>query len=264
MTARRTVIAALLLAALFCGPAISRTPARVRLDYAGFLVDAEVLYARVDVSLADGAGPYRLNLSTGLVGTLGQLYPFHLLASSQGRVAEPEPLPLRYSSEFTLFETRQTMTLTYGAHGVVRLADDPPTEEGQIAKARGLLAGTIDPLSAALAVAQEVARTGRCQGELHVFDGARRYDLSLYPAPDGLPIPRLGVQVQATPIACDAALTLISGFPEDPVNSGMYPKTARFWLAPNLAGPLPALLRLEADSGLGHIHLDLRDVLPQS
>jgi len=25
---------------------------------------------------------------------------------------------------------------------------------------------------------------------------------------------------------------------------------------------LPALLRLEADSGLGHIHLDLRDVLP--
>src|SRR5579863_3747582 len=264
MDAWRTAIAALLLAVLVAGPAASRAPSRVRLDYAGFLVDAEVLYARVDVSLGDGAGPYRLNLSSGLVGTLGQLYPFHLLASSQGEVAEPEPLPQRYSSQFTLFETRQTMTLSYGAHGVVRLADDPPTEEGQIAKARGLLAGTIDPLSAGLAVAQEVSRIGRCQGELHVFDGARRYDLSLYPAPDGLPIPRLGVQVQATPIACDAALTLISGFPENAVNSGMYPKTARFWLAANLAGPLPALLRLEADSGLGHIHLDLRDVLPQS
>lgn len=264
MAARRIVIAALLLAVLVSGPAISRAPARVRLDYAGFLVDAEVLYARVDVSLGDGAGPYRLNLSSGLVGTLGQLYPFHLMASSQGRVAEPEPLPLRYTSEFTLFETRQTMTLTYGAHGIVRLADDPPTEEGQVAKARGLLAGTIDPLSAALAVAQEVARTGRCEGELHVFDGARRYDLSLHPAPDGLPIPRLAVPVEAMPIACDAALTLISGFPENAVNSGMYPKTARFWLAANLAGPLPALLRLEADSGLGHIHLDLRDVLPQS
>jgi hypothetical protein len=263
MAALRTIIAALLLT-LLAGPATSRAPARVRLDYAGFLVDAEVLYAQVDVSLGDGIGPYRMNLSSGLVGTLGQLYPFHLLASSQGRVAGLGPLPLRYSSEFTLFETRQTMTLTYGAHGAVRLSDDPPTEEGQVAKARGLLAGTIDPLSAALAVAHEVARVGRCEGTLHVFDGARRYDLSLHPAPDGLPVPRLAVPVEGTPIACDATLTLISGFPQDAVESGMYPKTARFWLAPNVAGPLPALLRLEADSGLGHIHLDLRDVLPQS
>ena len=264
MAALRTVLAALLLAALLAGPAMSRAPARVRLDYAGFLVDAEVLYARVDVSLGDGLGPYRMRLSSGLVGTLGQLYPFHLLASSQGKVASRGPLPMRYTSEFTLFQTRQTMTLTYGAHGAVRMADDPPTEEGQLAEARGLLAGTIDPLSAALAVAQEVARVGRCQGELHVFDGARRYDLSLYPAPDGLPIPRFAVAVEGEPIACDAALTLISGFPQNAVDSGMYPKTARFWLASNLAGPLPALLRLEADSGLGHLHLDLRDVLPQS
>ena len=77
-------------------------------------------------------------------------------------------------------------------------------------------------------------------------------------------MPSPAVPVGAAPIACDATLTLISGFPEDAVNSGMYPKTARIWLAPNLAGPLPALLRLEADCGLGHIHLDLRDVLPQS
>lgn len=264
MAVLRSVLAALLLAALLASPAMSRAPARVRLDYAGFLVDAEVLYARVDVSLGEGLGPYRMNLSSGLVGTLGQLYPFHLLASSQGKVAGPGPLPLRYTSEFTLFQTRQTMTLTYGAHGVVRLSDDPPTEEGQQAEARGLLAGTIDPLSAALAVAHEVALIGRCEGELHVFDGARRYDLSLFSAPDGLPIPRLAVPVEGEPIACDAALTLISGFPQDAVNSGMYPRTARFWLARNLAGPLPALLRLEADSGLGHLHLDLRDVLPQS
>ena len=264
MVALRSLVVALLLAVLIAGPAISRAPSRVRLDYAGFLVDAEVLYARVDVSLGEGSGPYRMNLSSGLVGTLGQLYPFHLQASSQGKVAGPGPLPIRYTSEFSLFETRQTMTLTYGAHGVVRLTDDPPTEEGQVAKARGLLAGTIDPLSAALAVAQEVARVGRCAGALHVFDGARRYDLSLSPAPDGLPIPRLAVSVEGRPIPCDAALTLISGFPQDAVDSGMYPKTARFWLAPNLAGPLPALLRLEADSGLGHVHLDLRDVLPQS
>ena len=245
-------------------PALSSSPAHLRLDYAGYLVDSEVLYARVDVSLDNEQGPYRMNLSSGLVGTLGQLYQFHLQASSQGKVAAPGPLPVRYTSEISVFEDRQTVLLTYGAHGAVRLTDDPPTEEGQLARARGLLAGTVDPLSAALGIANVVARAGQCSGRLRIFDGARRYDLDLAPAPADLPVPRFSVPVSGLPVACDAAVSLISGFSQSAMDAGMYPKSVQFWLARDVAGPLPALLRAEANTGIGLIRLDLRDILPGS
>ena len=258
----------LLLAAALGGiaalPALSRSPSHVRLDYAGYLVDAEVLYARVDVSLGDPEGPYRMNLSSGLVGTLGELYKFHLQASSQGKVAAPGLAPARYMSEISVFDDRQTVLLTYGAHGAVRMTDDPPTEEGQLAKARGLLAGTVDPLSAALGIASAVGHAGQCGGTLRIFDGARRYDLDLMPAPEDIPTPRFAVSLAGRPVACDAGVMLISGFSQSAMDAGMYPKTARFWLAPNVAGPLPALLRAEADTGIGLIRLDLRDILPGS
>jgi len=42
----------------------------------------------------------------------------------------------------------------------------------------------------------------------------------------------------------------------------MYPKTARFWLGRGVAGSSPVLLRIEAESGLGKMRVDLRAVLP--
>jgi hypothetical protein len=164
----------------------------------------------------------------------------------------------------TIYEQRQSVRLIYGADGVVKLIDEPPTEEGQEARARGLLGGTVDPLSAALAIAESVARRGRCGGVLRIFDGARRYDLTLSPAPAGLKPPRLPITLNGRPVACDAEVALVSGFARNMLDAGMYPSTVRFWLAPGVAGSVPLLLRLEAQSGLGQLRLDLRAVFPLS
>jgi hypothetical protein len=265
MTPRRPlVLLAAILALLAATPAGSRTSSRARLDYAGYLTDSQVLSARLDVALMGQGGPYRLDVSSGLVGVLGRMIPFRLSASSQGQGGAAGPHPSRYSSDMTIYEERRSVKLIYGANGAVKLIDEPPTEEGQQARARGLLGGTVDPLSAALAIADSVARHGRCGGVLRVFDGARRYDLTLSPAPAGLAPPRLPIALGAPPIACDAAIALVSGFAQNMLDAGMYPSTLRFWLAPGLAGPLPALLRLEAQSGLGQLRLDLRAVFPLS
>ena len=66
------------------------------------------------------------------------------------------------------------------------------------------------------------------------------------------------------PVACDAQVALVSGFARNMLDAGMYPSTARFWLAPSAAGSVPVLLRLEAQSGLGQLRLDLRAVFPLS
>ena len=243
-------------------PAPAGTPTRARLQYAGYLVDAPVLDARLDVAIGDG-GPYRMSMSTGLVGSLAELVPFHMKATSQGHDGVAGPRPASYRSELSVYDNLQIVTLTYDANGSVHLNDQPPTEEGQDAVARGLLAGTVDPLSAALAIMEKVDEAGGCAGRFRIFDGARRYDLALAPPPSGLTPPRLPVAPGAKLFACDAAVELVAGFPKFAIDAGMYPRSARFWLARGVVGPGPALLRMEAESGLGRMRLDLRAILPQ-
>jgi hypothetical protein len=242
--------------------AAAAEPGHLKLQYAGYLVDSPILDARVDVALGPDGGPYRMNLSTSLVGALGDMIPFHLSASSAGRDGRAGPRPSTYSSETSIYDNRQSVVLSYGADGSVVLADDPPTQEGQAAVARGLLANTVDPLSAALGIILKVTGRGGCAGTFRIFDGARRYDLSLSPAPAGAVMSRLPAAPHVKATACDAAVDLVAGFPRYAVDAGMYPKTARFWLGRGVAGPSPVLLRIEAESGLGRMRVDLRAVLP--
>ena len=237
-------------------------PAPVKLQYTGYLVDSPVLDARVEVARDAEGGPYRMSLSTGLIGALGDMVPFHFKASSLGQDEEVGLQPSSYHSETSIYDNRQSVALSYGPDGSVTLTDDPPTEEGQDAVAQGGLTGTVDPLSAALAIIVKVSGQGSCAGKFRIFDGARRYNLSLSPAPEGLAVPRLPVAPKAKAMACDAAVDLVSGFPQYALNAGMYPTTARFWLARDVVGAAPVLLRLEAESGLGKMHFDLRAVLP--
>src|SRR5215475_13751301 len=149
---RRFAIAGVLglTAAVFAGAAAEA--AQVKLQYTGYLVDSPVLDARIEAAVDGGGGLYRMRFSTGLVGTLGNMIPFHLSASSQGRDGEAGLHPASYRSDTSIYDNRQSVVLSYGAGGSVTLTDDPPTEQGQQAVARGLLVGTIDPLSAALAI----------------------------------------------------------------------------------------------------------------
>jgi hypothetical protein len=246
----------------FAAAAGAEQPASLKLQYTGYLVDSPVLDARIEVARPPEGGPYRMSLSTGLIGALGDMVPFHFKASSLGRDEEVGLQPSSYRSETSIYDNRQSVALSYGPDGNVTLTDDPPTEEGQEAVAQGGLAGTIDPLTAALAIVVKVSERGSCTGKFRIFDGARRYALSLSPGPEGVATPRLPVAPKAKAMACDAAVDLVSGFPQYAINAGMYPTTARFWLARGIAGSAPVLLRLEAESGLGQMHVDLRAVLP--
>ena len=259
---RASSIATGLAAAAFAFGAAAAEPGHLKLQYAGYLVDSPILDVRVEVALAPEGGPYRMSFSTSLIGMLGDMVPFHMKAASEGRDGGAGPRPASYHSQISIYDNLQSVTLDYGPEGRVTLTDDPPTEQGQEAVARGLLANTVDPLSAALGIILKVAGEDRCAGTFRIFDGARRYDLSLSPAPADAVMARLAAAPHVKARACDAAVDLVAGFPQYAIDAGMYPKTARFWLGRGVAGPSPVLLRIEAESGLGKMRVDLRAVLP--
>jgi hypothetical protein len=242
-------------AVMFSGPS-SAQALETRYRYAGFLQDAQVLTLQLDMAAPDQAS-YRVGMGGDLVGMLAGMYPFHMQLASQGRVSGQASLPSQYRSDITSADDRRIVTLTYGAGGNIQMYDQPPTQEGQDAFARGLVRGTMDPLSAVAMIARKIAGGQGCSGRVQVFDGARRFDLTLSPVPAAATPPRnLPLALAAPPKGCDAALTLLSGFPRSAVESGVYPKSARFWFAADPHSPWPVLLRIDADSGLGHLHMD--------
>ena len=253
---RRTVA---LFAILIGTSAVASLPAAAqqsRLLYAGFLQDAQVMTVKFDLSAPDQSN-YSVDVGGDLIGILASMYPFHMQLSSQGRLTATAASPSRFRSDLAAEGEQRVVTLTYGAGGAVQMVDVPPTAEGQTAVARGLVHGTIDPLTAIAAIARGIASGHGCSGHLPVFDGARRFDLTLMPLPASAPTPLLTrIALKTPPSGCDAALTLISGFPQSAIDSGMYPKTARFWFTAELNAPWPVLLRIDAESGLGHIRME--------
>ena len=249
------VLAVLAFSGYFAGEASAQAH-QARFRYAGFLQDAQVMTVQLDMAAADKAS-YQVNMGGDLIGMLSSMYPFHMQLASHGRVSGGTSLPSEYRSDIATADQRSTVTLTYTAGGNIQMVDQPASQEGQQAFARGLVRGTMDPLSAVAMIARQLEGGQGCSGRMQVFDGARRFDLTLSPAPDGAAPPRnLPVALKSPPKGCDAALTLISGFPQSAIDQGMYPKTARFWFTSELNSPWPVLLRMDADSGLGHLHMD--------
>ncbi len=244
---------ALLVLAGFAPDALAQ---QTRLTYAGFLEDAQVLTLRLDMSGLDKS-TYYMSVGGELIGLLANMYPFHMQLSSQGRLRGQGADPSRFSSDINMPDGSRAVTLTYSAGGNIQMTDNPATLEGRQAFARGLVRGTIDPLSAVAAIARRIGGGQGCSGTVAVFDGVRRFDLALRPLPaSAVPPHNLRVTLANPPHGCDAALTLLSGFPQSAIDSGMYPRTARFWFSAELNSPWPVLLRIDADSGLGHIRMD--------
>jgi hypothetical protein len=100
--------------------------------------------------------------------------------------------------------------IDYGADGIVTAEATPPPTRPVTPVTPAQMRGTIDQLTAYLALARSLARHGSCALSLAVFDGRRRYDLGFADlAPETLP----GF-AGPTPV-CRMTRRRIAGFPVD-------------------------------------------------
>lgn len=250
----------LLVLAAWPGPAMPAETSLVRLGYAGFLGPAQVIEASVGLELPPGEvkrGSYRMALDIAMAGPLAKAVPFSMTAESLGVAGDGGVRPERFHSLTRIYEKTQSTSLTYDGDGAVEIAVEPPTLQAREAREQGLAAGTLDPLSAVVALVDEVVRTGECRGRVPVFDGARRYDLEATPAGTAQ-VQKIGFSIYEGPATeCAVTPVLLNGFRERDVQAGFYPDSARMWIAPVVAGEPPVPVRVTARSALGHMRLDL-------
>jgi hypothetical protein len=251
------------------GPARAAEP--VTLSYTGYMAGLPVfsLTATVELpagqgtgqaGLVPGNGRYSLNADAATIGNFRLLYPYRATLVSTGNLTGKTAAPKQFRSVADIVGKQEAVTLTYGQGGNVAIEAVPMTRQAQEAKARGFANGTIDPASAVVAAVASFASTHQCSGTYKLFDGVRRYDLTLAQGgfADVAPLAQSYYDGSAT--ECVATSALLEGFAPAAAQSQFYPRSARLFMAPAVPG-LPAVpVRIEAQNALGVMTLDLTGV----
>ena len=250
----------LIAAACLCAHGLVATRAAatgVALDYEVRYGLFEVLEVSATTRLDDGR--YETTSTLRTVGIVGLLFPWNASARTNGLRNRDELRPLRHRAEGTYRSARRTVALDYDPTGGIHTQILPPAAtDYRDPVPPGLLPGTIDPLTASLA-AVELG----CHGTLRVFDGRRRYDMTLEEyAPAPVPSER-GVY-QGTARHCRATIAPLAGFWRPTAQADERPTHLDFWVAtprPDLLA-VPVYLELSAPRGTLGVHLTRAEALP--
>ncbi len=151
---------------------------QLALDYHVFAGGLHVLTYEALVSVNRGAYKARVQARTN--GLIDRLFRFSLEAEVAGVNGAAGPLPRHFRVANRWRENPERwVEITYADGAVPAAEAEPPAgDDDRDPIPRELLRGTLDPISAVLAVVAEVARSGRCDVHVPIFDGRRRYDLT--------------------------------------------------------------------------------------
>ncbi len=167
------LVGALLLGLAAAPPAMAE---RLTLTYRIYVGGVSVLDA--DAELVMAGGRYRVAISAATEGFLRRLAPWDTRSESAGQIGTAGPRPEAHVVSSTWRGKPRSVTLAYNADGTVTATAEPSADEDDREPVpAALTVGTLDPLSAFVAMMHGAAQGAGCGMTVPVFDGRRRYDL---------------------------------------------------------------------------------------
>jgi len=222
----------------------------------------------LDVAMTLRPDRYRVSAEGQTEGMVGWLYGWDVKLAAEGLEHNDRIEPVRYVTDSAWQGTRRTVDLGFAEGGRYALERTPPPEpdpdiEGGLPET--LPEGTVDPLSLAVAASRALAETGRCDQTLPVFDGQRRYDLTLRHVDEATLPPSDYSIYQGRAVRCTVSMNRISGFRKSWKSKRQWdaPSSApTIWVAPIRPDLPPVPVRYDGAIALGNIviHLTKADV----
>jgi hypothetical protein len=241
-------IVALLLPVLAVAPAAGEP---VVLDYDVRFGPLRLVEMRTTATLQGRR--YRAVADVRTVGIVATLFPWQSQARTDGWREESSLRPRQHRSEGLYRGERRLVEIDYTKEGAVRTQIEPPPEDdARDSVPLEMQRGTIDPLTATLAVLE-----ADCRGTLRVFDGRRRYDLRLADLGQEV-VEHSRHRLYAGPARrCRAIVEALGGFWRDDPRDSETPTTLDYWIArPERALPeVPVYIELAGARGTLRIHL---------
>jgi hypothetical protein len=172
----------------------------------------------------------------------------------RGRIAAGALLPAAMRAETHRRGADFSTRIDYGADGNVMAEISPPPSRPVTPVSAAQMRGTVDHLTAYLALARALAGRGSCALTLAVFDGRRRYDLNFTDAPAEA-LPGLAGANQV----CHMSRRRIAGFPTDRGGSETTDR-GKLWFARLMPGDLMVPVRMQFDSEFGTFSAELAEL----
>ncbi|WP_162937336.1 DUF3108 domain-containing protein [Indioceanicola profundi] len=178
MKASCTMAAAAALLTLSALPAAAET---LRLGYDVYVGGISLGRMTLETELADDR--YHVAVGARANDLLDRLVHWSYTAEANGALSGPAGVaPDRFTSLRTLRNRKWEAVLDYSGDTVTHHQTPPQSEEDENAVPPELRPGTVDLLSASVAIALSAeASGGSCEARVPVFDGRRRYDVLAEP-----------------------------------------------------------------------------------
>lgn len=236
-------------------PTWAQAPAAVELDYRLYVGGLHALSLTARIA-RDGAG-YRMRVLARTDGLVAELVDASYEAESTGASDGAAPRPRHYRGVSRDGDESTSVVLSWSPAGVPAAVFEPASEAPAEPLAEAVIAGAVDPASAALALMTKFAASGSCALSVPVFDGKRRYDLAASDAG-----PRTLRASRYAPYAgpaseCVVAVERIAGFRKGRL-SGRYPDRISIFLAPLEGMPVPVRMHASNLFGALRVHLVAR------
>ncbi|HEV2546090.1 MAG TPA: DUF3108 domain-containing protein [Stellaceae bacterium] len=244
-----------LAAAMLPVSGIAAPPESLLLEYEAFAAGFPIV--TFAFRLDETPSAYSLDGHIQAVGAFRLFYRVDVRAESQGNLIRDAAQPRWHEHVFTSKGRDRVARLDYPGDGRVAAQLVPAEDSGRPKPTEQQTVDTLDPLSAILAMGHTVARVGRCEGTFAVFDGRRRYDLTL--TDEG------GERIDAAPAyvgpvrRCHAAVLKIAGFSFD---HDYQPRTTNghVWFASPRPGAPALPIRIDFDGSWGLVEVRMTKV----
>jgi uncharacterized protein DUF3108 len=220
---------------MFSATAPALAQGGLTLAYQAFLGPLPILDVRAQLMIplmtravtgSAALGPYQAQIVGRSNPMMAKLYDWSFTVRADGAMTADGPAPSQFTGEHLSERDSRPVTITYGPGGTADARFNPP---GADAPPRGLkpgdLTGTIDPASALVSVMEQAARTRNCGGTLRIFDGRRRYDLTLTAAGEDTIPAEPGALYSGEAVRCAFAIHQLDKGPD------RLPKSGSLWLA---------------------------------
>jgi hypothetical protein len=226
-----------------------------RLKYDVWAGGVRILEA--EITIRTSGQRYRMDMEAELVGPPSWVEDYKLESYSEGVLGEAGPQPEIYRLESEEDDEDHWVQLAYANGMPIVEADTNLEKKRREPVAEALKQDSVDPLTGLLSLVLQAAAGNACEGQVPVFDGRRRFDVSLTDAGAG-EVAKSRINAYEGPTRrCEVSLTPIAGYRYSGHDKAQFPESVVLQGAELVPGlpPLPVRLDTEIEYGALILHL---------
>lgn len=154
-------------------------PKKLGLTYDVYAGGFKALAATLDMDLDPKA--YDMSLKAKTQGTIGSLFPWEATYATSGRATDGAPTPTLHTSRSSWKKDEKVTEMQFSPKGDLLKTTTYENNKTSIKKDfdPALTADAVDMLTGALQLFQHTGQTEKCEGSFPVFDGKRRFNITL-------------------------------------------------------------------------------------